>query len=266
MEMQPCILNCRKFKSLRLATIFMVTGLVGLTGCAGKPADTQASMAKPVGACGQQISAGEGMSLSLIQQQIQKGQYYSALAELAVLPDSSPDSLLMQADSYRKLGKWADAEPLYTRLVDTCLSGKAYHGLGLIAAYQGKVSPAVKLLEKAARVSPVSANIRNDLGFLMLVTGQDSLAYDELRTALELNPDHQTAARNLWFLLLKTHRTAQAETLAQRYRWAEQDQQDMLAAIARFRPLDLNQDPASRKGGTSVRKRGYSLLTQEAWQ
>ncbi|MDV5168685.1 hypothetical protein [Photobacterium rosenbergii] len=218
--------------------LLLVVLLLGLGGCQN-PGQASKQKIETTGSCGDRLSSEQGMAMSMIQQQIMGRHFYSALAELERLP-LSPDTRLLKADSYRHLGKWHQAEPLYKQLVGTCLAGRAYHGLGLVSAYQGDTDSAMDWLEQAVSAAPVSADIRNDFGFLLLVMGQDDRAYDQLFTALELEPEHPNAGKNLWFLLLKNEQHRQAETLASRYHWGEQTQQEMLSAISRFRPLALN--------------------------
>lgn len=219
--------------------------LLALSGCSNS-ASPQAAASSPSGACGESLSAEEGVKLSLIRQQLQQAQYYSALAELEMLPERSLSTDLLRAYSYRKLGKWSLAAAIYHELQTTCLAGQAYHGLGLIAAYQDDLDQAMHWLTLAAKASPVTADIRNDLGFLLLITGQDERARDELLTALELNPEHPNAARNLWFVLLKNRQHRMADQLASRFQWQPNERQAVLDAIAVFKPLSLRQ-PAARE-------------------
>ncbi|QUJ69754.1 tetratricopeptide repeat protein (plasmid) [Photobacterium sp. GJ3] len=215
-----------------------------LAGCSASPEEESARVTanKPVqsGACGETLIAKDGMKLSMVKQQIDQGQYYLALASLDELKEDGLSVQMMRADSYRKLGKWDEATRLYQGMVKTCLAGDAYHGLGLIASYQGHMEDAMKWMEKAAKAAPVEADVRNDFGFLLLVTGQDQKARDELMTALELNPQHQNAAKNLWFVLLKTNQKQAAATLASRFEWSESEHREMMDAISVFKPLQLD--------------------------
>lgn len=225
---------------------FWVSGLLAvvLTGCSVSPQDESAheTANKDVqsGACGETLVAKDGMKLAMVKQQMAQGQYYLALAALDELKEDGLSVRIMRANSYRKLGKWDEAARLYRNLADTCLAGEAYHGLGLIASYQGQMNAAMDWMEKAAKAAPVEADVRNDLGFLLLVTGQDQKARDELMTALELNPNHPNAAKNLWFILLKNNQKQAAASLASRFAWGEAEQREMMDAIAVFHPLQLD--------------------------
>ncbi|UXI02192.1 hypothetical protein [Photobacterium sp. TY1-4] len=231
-------------RHLRIAWIVVLSiGMfLVLSGCSSSPS-SQAAASASSGVCGESLSAEQGVKLSLIRQQLRQAQYYSALAELEMLPERSLSTDLLRAYSYRKLGKWSLAAEIYHDLQTTCLAGQAYHGLGLIAAYQDDLDQAMHWLSLAAKASPITADIRNDLGFLLLITGQDALARDELLTALELNPEHQNAAKNLWFVLLKNQQYRMAEQLASRFQWQSGERQEVLNAIAVFRPLSLGQSP-----------------------
>ncbi|NAW85486.1 tetratricopeptide repeat protein [Photobacterium halotolerans] len=228
-------------------------GLLAMTlmACAGSPeeetAQQTANKAVQSGACGETLIAKDGMKLSMVKQQMDQGQYYLALAALDDLDEDGLSVRIMRADSYRKLGKWDEASALYKGMLNTCLAGSAYHGLGLIASYQGNMQDAMKWMEKAAKAAPVEADVRNDLGFLLLVTGQDQKARDELLTALELNPSHPNAAKNLWFVLLKTNQKQAAATLASRFEWDYADQQEMMDAITAFRPLQLDPSQSGKE-------------------
>ncbi|KDM90122.1 tetratricopeptide repeat protein [Photobacterium galatheae] len=218
---------------------------VVLAGCSASPQDDSAhataNKAVQSGACGETLIAKDGMKLAMVKQQMDQGQYYLALAALDELNEDGLSVRMMRANSYRKLGKWDEATRLYQEMVSTCLAGEAYHGLGLIASYQGQMNAAMNWMQKAAKAAPVQADVRNDLGFLLLVTGQDQKARDELMTALELNPTHPNAAKNLWFILLKNNQKQAAASLASRFKWGDAEQKEMMDAIAVFQPLKLDQ-------------------------
>ncbi|MFD2017333.1 hypothetical protein ACFSJQ_20765 [Vibrio olivae] len=165
------------------------------------------------------------------------GQYYSSLATLEQVEDNLITKLALQASAHRKAGQWEEAKDLYQELLSSCLKGNAAHGLGLIAAYQGKYLLSRDWLEIAIKAEPANANIRNDYGFLLLSLGQEKQARTQLVTALELSPDNQTAAKNLWLVLRRGSEEQAALSLQRRFSWTPQESNKLAVAAARLNPL-----------------------------
>ncbi|GGO88732.1 hypothetical protein GCM10011348_44870 [Marinobacterium nitratireducens] len=227
-----------------MRTLGLATLMLMLAGCGATtslhPREATAQIAEPrqpTGYCGEPIAAKLGVKLSMVRQQRARGQLYSALATLDGLPADTPTYRLLRADILRDMGRFGEARPLYERLEGSCLSGQAHHGLGRIAAQQQQTAMALRHLRMARERIPTDADVRNDLGFLLLATGRDREARDELTTALELDSRHETAARNLWFLLLKNRDAAAARSLERRFGWPDAERDLYLAAIPRFNPL-----------------------------
>lgn len=199
----------------------------------------QQSTVQARGLCQEAIDPALGLKLSMARQQQTEGRYYAALAGLDTLHSDLPTYRLVRADLLRNLGQYQQADSLYQALESTCLQGQALYGQGLDAAWQGHLSQALTLLASATRVLPTDADLRNDYGFMLLMSGQTDAARAQLMTALELEADHRQAARNLWFLLLQQQDEAGAQALARRFGWQAQDLAQMRRALASFRPVSL---------------------------
>ncbi|MFP8966832.1 tetratricopeptide repeat protein [Pokkaliibacter sp. CJK22405] len=196
--------------------------------------------AQSLGLCGEAIDPALGLKLSIARQQQREGRLYAALAGLNSLKTQIPTYQLVRANLLRKLGQFDEAGTLYEGLASTCLKGQALYGMGLVDAWKGQVSQALSQMNQAIGLLPTDADLRNDYGFLLLMTGQDAAARGQLMTALELDNNHREAARNLWFLLLKQQDDAGARALAQRFDYNAEDRSAMLQAIHRFRPLRVS--------------------------
>ncbi|WP_445399212.1 tetratricopeptide repeat protein [Zobellella sp. An-6] len=176
------------------------------------------------------------VQLSLVQQQLAQESYYSALATLDALADDSPRARLLRGDLLRLVDRGHEAESWYLGLTKGCMAAGAYHGLALLEAEQGKMTAALAHFRQAINLAPTDTDIRNDYGFALLAVGQDREARVQLMTALELEPDHGIAARNLWFLLLKHEQLEAADHLARRFGWDEQERHRFIVAARHFQP------------------------------
>lgn len=224
-----------------MKTGILVSALLLLTACASdKEYATTTATERHNGLCGEAVSAQEGLQLSIAQQAFQRGEYRSSLALLEKVKTESTAKIALQANALRKSGEREMAELKYRKMLTTCLRGNAEHGLGMIAIDQGQYSNALEWLRKAARDEPTNANIRNDLGFLLFSIGKYHHAKGELLTALELNPNHSQAARNLWMALMKNGEASVADNLASHYGWSLEDQHKMRVVMMSFRPLDFD--------------------------
>jgi Flp pilus assembly protein TadD len=142
----------------------------------------------------------------LINQMIEQGQYYAALAhvEEAKKQGTSPALRYLEAESQRRLKQFAKAKTLYQGLInDADWAGLAYQGLGKMALPQD-LPTALNYLRLAVQAKPSEALIRNDLGFALLLNRQPALARKELATAYELGKNQTLIRHNflicLWLL------------------------------------------------------------------
>ena len=141
--------------------------------------------------------------LDLIQRMLDQDQNYAALAHIETLQRQGNDSQLrlLEADTRRKLGQYPQAQQLYTALLNTPYAAQAYHGLGLIAA---RSNPTVSLdyLQRAVRLAPTDVEMRNDLGYALMLARRYSEALPQLATAVELEPGSSKNRNNLLILMM----------------------------------------------------------------
>lgn len=99
------------------------------------------------------------------------------------------------------------ADPVYEAL------DKAYSAL-LAHSYD----EAISLFQKAIEVAPERAATRKDLGYTYLKVGENELARDEFRGAMELDPADSHVAMEFAFLAYETKRQAEARRVFDRIR------------------------------------------------
>lgn len=177
----------------------------------GTPA---ASLNTGDGLCEAGLSNALRLRISLVREMMHKGLLLAALAHLDGLDPAdgrTPVVRYLRAEAFRKLGNTARAEDLYRGLVNTCLSGLGYHGLGLIAAQRGDLNSARAELERARRLRPTDPRVRNDLGYVLLLTGRYPSARTEFLTAMELGDPGRRSAMNYILLLFREGQAAEAE-------------------------------------------------------
>lgn len=141
--------------------------------------------------------------LDLIRRMIAQDQNYAALAHIqAQQRAGGGDELrLLEADVRRKLGQSAAAEQLYRSLLTSSQAGQAYHGLGLVLAPR---DPAQSLayLRRAVQLAPTDIELRNDLGYALMLARRYPEALPELATAVELDPASGKSRNNLLILMM----------------------------------------------------------------
>lgn len=218
-----------------------------LSACSSSPQSTSTSAQRvpeqDAGLCHEHLSKSVGMQISMARQAFQRGQYYSSLASLEKINSDGVTKRALQASAFRKAGELEKADDVYRTLLSTCLKGNAEHGLGLISAYQGDMKAAQTWLASAAKTEPANPNIRNDYGFLLLSIGEESRARAEFITALELDPNNKTAAKNLWLVLFLNHETKAMESLNQRFNWDQTERKKLTLAATQFSPINMNDHP-----------------------
>jgi len=164
-------------------------------------ASTASGISIPRVDCGATLSPADELTRNVVSERVREGSYYAALAEVQSLPASVPAVAVLRADILRRL-KSPEARQWYLAMRDRCVSADADHGLGLIAADAGELALAHRYLQQAAKARPSSANFRNDLGFVAMLTSNDQQAEFELRTAFELAPADRKPGYNLMVLSL----------------------------------------------------------------
>ncbi|HZR37149.1 MAG TPA: tetratricopeptide repeat protein [Nevskia sp.] len=152
----------------------------------------------------------------LIQQMLDKGQYYAALAHIEdqKRSGSSEQLTLLEADARRHLGQRAQSEALYRSLLDSRYSAQAYHGLGMLYT-NTDLEAAIRNLRRAVERAPTDVDFRNDLGYALMTAGRYNEAMPELSTAAELAPGQMKSRNNLIILMLLVGNEGAAQRLAQ---------------------------------------------------
>lgn len=169
------------------------------------------------GACGDRLLTGHGLELSIASDLLQQGKPRSALAHLEELAFPYPDARILQADALRQIGNLDASDRYYMALEGSCLAAQAYRGRALNAVERRQLRQALVLMAEARQAAPTDPDIRNDLGYLMLLDGNHSAAEEELLTALELNQNHANAAQNLVLLYLHRGQAERAMQAARTY-------------------------------------------------
>lgn len=199
-----------------------------------------------IGPCGERYSAEEGMELSMVQQQLDEERPRSALAYLEALGYRYPEAQLMQADALRQIGQLERSREAYAALLDSCLEADGLRGLARSAFDQQRPMAALARMRQAREASPADARIRNDLGYLLLLSGEYHQAIEEFRTALEIDSSLDSAAGNLVLALLHDGQPQRAEAAARRYQVGDEALQAMHAAVMRAAlPYTEPDQPAS---------------------
>jgi len=171
----------------------------------------------PPKACGGTLSPEQRMYLDLVYEMVRQGQYYAALAHLDQLEkkaSSAPQNVYLRAEALRGVGHPDQAAKLYRSLLDGCMAGYSLHGLGLLAADAGRLEEAEDFLVRASRERPVSADVHNDLGMVLLLAGRQDAARQEFLTAAELDRKDPLPVENLIVLMLMDENPREAKHLA----------------------------------------------------
>lgn len=152
----------------------------------------------------------------LIQQMLDKGQYYAALAHIedAKRGGANDQLRLLEADARRHLGQRDQADALYRSLLQSQFSAQAYHGLGMLYV-DNDLEGAIRNLRLAVERAPTNVDFRNDLGYALMTAGRYTEAMPELSTAAELAPEKTRGRKNLIVLMLLTGNEGAAQRLAQ---------------------------------------------------
>ena len=145
----------------------------------------------------------------LVRGMLDSAQYYAALAHIEAqvqVSGRTPQIRLYEAEARRKLGQNAEAQAIYRELLKSRdYVPDAYHGLGLISA-RSDLKLAVWQLQQAVQRRPADAEMRNDLGYALMLARRYPESLTALATAVELEagkPDSK-ARNNLVLLMLVT--------------------------------------------------------------
>lgn len=221
-----------------LFAIFLVAACSNTTRVSAVPLDQGES-------CYQESDADKNVRLDLIRQQVSEGQYFSAIAHLERETFDSAGARFLLAESLRKSGQQDAALMQYNALKGSCLTALGYLGAGKVLAVTGKLDQGLSALKTARDLLPTDANIRNDYGFALLASGDYSGARHEFMTAIELQPGHIIALRNLVLALILDSDTQTAWAVASHHQISLDDFQKLVVKAAGFK-RDLNQNPTPR--------------------
>ena len=187
--------------------------LLALSACAVVPdtAEEAALRERP---------ARPGVHVDLVRGMLKQGQNHAALAHIEELERSgehdAQELLLLRAAAQYQLGQLSAARDAYRRLLNTPFAGQAHHGLALLAS-RDDLGRAVRHFNAAVERRPTDAQIRNDLGYTLLLAGRLTEARHHLKTATELAPDAHNAKVNLVLSEFLAGDAATARQLARKH-------------------------------------------------
>ncbi len=193
----------------------VVVGTLPLVACAPMDIDSRAMNSEsPSGDCTHDLGPAGNTRLAAVQQLIDDNKPYAAVAELDAMAVDSPKATMLRADALRQIGQGAEARSQYNKLLATCLSGRARHGLGLLAAREGQLAESLQYLKAARMALPTDPRVRNDFGYALLLSHRWSEAQFEFLTALDLQANDPRASRNLVLLAFAQGKPETAKQLA----------------------------------------------------
>jgi tetratricopeptide (TPR) repeat protein len=133
-----------------------------------------------------------GGHLALSSVYSSKGQKQEALGEigkaLAIAP-KDPKILFFQAQYYRRLNLWPDAERIYRRILEERPNyWLAYNDIGFVLNAQGRYQEALQAFRSATLAAPRSALAFNNVGGILLKLGDFRGAKQNFQQSLDLKP------------------------------------------------------------------------------
>lgn len=107
-------------------------------------------------------------------------------------------TLLEEACQHHKVGKLAEAEALYRKILAINPNHPdGLHLLGLIASQTGHQDTAIELVKKAMQVRPGIHLFHNTLGNIFAKIGRPEEAIEEYKKAIAINPQYAGSLNNL---------------------------------------------------------------------
>jgi len=168
-------------------------------------------------ACKDELSPADNVALSGIAQSIRDDKAHAALAQLDALRLQAPKAQLLRADAFRRVNRPEEARRLYQALLASCLSGQAHHGMGLMLASLHEDGDSLNHLQMARELMPTDAQVRNDLGYALLLRRDFKAARFEFMTAIELAPDLARPRHNLYMLAALQNEDGVKQALARQW-------------------------------------------------
>lgn len=133
---------------------------------------------------------GARLHAELVQEMIASGRYYAALAHLEEQERQrgpSDQIRYLRADTLGRLGRHDEAQAIYRDLLNSSFAAEANHGIGLYHQQNNNDSQALSHFKEAVRLKPTDAEMRNDLGYALLLNGDKAGTRLHLATAYELS-------------------------------------------------------------------------------
>jgi Flp pilus assembly protein TadD len=217
---------------MKIITILMVLAwacIHGLPHAIAADASTK-SMRQAKGASDKtcaELSQEEATRLGLIRQMLTEGKPHAAIAHLDAAHIQNEHAELLRADGLRQTGRAAQSQTIYEQLKNSCVSGYAYRGMGLIASETGDTQQALRHLKAASDALPTEHTIRNDYGYVLMQSGEHASALHEFLTSVELAPDYRQAAHNLILLLYQQGDITKAEAFAKQFGVVTEEMQQL---------------------------------------
>lgn len=224
MKVKPSMYKKQGVAMARFVGIALTAFLVG---CAAKApqgygvAKSTASQAQAQFAAAEQSTQVDTASAyrSLIEQMQQAGHWYASLAHTEAYEKqhgSSPEVQLLRADALRNTQQYELARKAYVPLLRSSQGARAYRGLGLLEASQGRYDAAIGALEQARRLNPIDANSLSDMGYAYMRNGQISEAQLPIMQAAQLAPSSARVQLNLALFWLVSGEDALASQVIQK--------------------------------------------------
>lgn len=212
-----------------MRALLLAPPLLALAACAATGASAPSASLRPAADAAMPLprareeplndfgSAAPEVYTDLIRRMIEQQQYYAALAhiqEQQVRSGNSDELRYLEAEARRQLGQADAAEKLYRGLLRGGHAARAYRGLGLLSV-QRDLPAAVELFREAVKRAPTDVDIRNDLGYALMLAGRYREALPEIATAVELDPESVKARNNLIVLLMLSRDEAGVKRVAE---------------------------------------------------
>jgi Flp pilus assembly protein TadD len=188
---------------------------------------------------------GAEVYLSLARMHENRGDFNTAINQYRKALEVAPKdltTLVSLARLYDRQGQFDQAEELYQRAVKAHPnSAVALNDQGLCYARQNKLSESLAALQKAVKIEPDKAMYRNNLASVLVESGRNPEAFDQLAA---VNPP-AVAHYNMGYLL---YQRKQHEAAAQHFARAVEADPSMAAA----RQMLAQLDPARPASGPSA--------------
>lgn len=176
-----------------------------------------------------------------------KGNYAAAARHfnMAAIDDpQNADYLQNLATAYWKQGNPAQAEQYYRQALNIDpMHQPTYHGFSRLLTEQGRTGEAASMLAMWSDTQPYIAEPKIELAWLNRETGNHSASEQNLRQALEIEPNNATALAHLGQVYQDQGRSGEAVAMYQRSLYQD------------FRQPQVKSRIASLTGSTDVRAR-----------